>query len=179
MSDIAVYWFRDDLRLNDLAGLSAAAERGPVVALYIWDEKVSEEWRIGSASRWWLHKSLAALEAALNEQGIPLTLRSGNTATVLEDVCRSVNAKAVYCSRQYQPWAGQLEQSLRDSLSQHDVEFKRYPGTLLHEPEAVATGAGTPFKVFTPFLAGVFTASRTTDAIGHTHTLSLPDTRAV
>ena len=95
MSDIAIYWFRDDLRLNDLAGLSAAAERGPVVALYIWDEKVSEEWRIGSASRWWLHKSLAALEAALTEQGIPLTLRSGNTATVLEEVCRSVNAKAV------------------------------------------------------------------------------------
>jgi len=151
MSDIAIYWFRDDLRLNDLAGLSAAAERGPVVALYIWDEKVSEEWRIESASRWWLHKSLAALEAALTEQGIPLTLRSGNTATVLEEVCRSVNAKAVYCSRQYQPWAGQLEQSLRDKLSQHDVALKRYPGTLLHEPEAVATGAGTPFKVFTPF----------------------------
>ena len=101
MSDIAIYWFRDDLRLNDLAGLSAAAERGPVVALYIWDEKVSEEWRIGSASRWWLHKSLAALEAALTEQGIPLTLRSGNTATVLEEVCRSVNAKGAYCSRQY------------------------------------------------------------------------------
>ena len=132
MSDIAIYWFRDDLRLNDLAGLSAAAERGPVVALYIWDEKVSEEWRIGSASRWWLHKSLAALEAALAEQGIPLTLRSGNTATVLEEVCRSVNATAVYCSRQYQPWAGQLEQSLRESLNQHDVELKRYPGTLLH-----------------------------------------------
>ena len=29
MSDIAVYWFRDDLRLNDLAGLSAAAEARP------------------------------------------------------------------------------------------------------------------------------------------------------
>ena len=47
MSDIAIYWFRDDLRLNDLAGLSAAAERGPVVALYIWDDKVSEEWLQG------------------------------------------------------------------------------------------------------------------------------------
>ena len=64
MSDIAIYWFRDDLRLHDLAGLTAAAERGPVVALYIWDDKVSEEWPIGGASRWWLHTSLVAREAA-------------------------------------------------------------------------------------------------------------------
>ena len=55
MSDIAIYWFRDDLRLHDLAGLAAAAERGPVVALYIWDDKVTEEWSLGSACRWWLY----------------------------------------------------------------------------------------------------------------------------
>ena len=122
MSDIAIYWFRDDLRLNDLAGLAAAAERGPLVALYIWDEKVSEEWPIGSASRWWLHKSLAALETALNDQGVALTLRSGNTATVLAEVCRSVNASAVYCSRHYQPWAGELEHTLHERLHQQHVE---------------------------------------------------------
>ena len=72
MSDIAIYWFRDDLRLNDLAGLAAAAERGPVVALYIWDDKVSEEWSHRECQSMVAPQEPRALEAALNEQGITL-----------------------------------------------------------------------------------------------------------
>ena len=28
MADVSIYWFRDDLRLSDLPGLQAAADRG-------------------------------------------------------------------------------------------------------------------------------------------------------
>ena len=62
-----------------------------------------------------------------------------------------MRASTVYCSRHYQPWSASLEQTLKDKLTEADVTLKRYPGTLLHEPENVATGGGTPFKVFTPF----------------------------
>ncbi len=90
-----------------------------------------------------------------------------------------MNATAVYCSRQYQPWAGELEHALRDALNQHDVELKRYPGTLLHEPEAVATGAGTPFKVFTPFWRACLRRPDPQMPLGTPYTHPLPDTRAV
>ena len=55
MSAISIYWFRDDLRLSDLPGFKAAAEAGPVIPVYILDTELGEEWRLGSASRWWLH----------------------------------------------------------------------------------------------------------------------------
>ena len=45
----------------------------------------------------------------------------------------------------------ELETALYENLSDKGVILKRYSGTLLHEPEDVATGGGTPFKVFTPF----------------------------
>ena len=58
----AIVWFRDDLRLSDNPALAAAAESGaPLVGLYVLDDAAMGEWRLGAASRWWLHYSLASL----------------------------------------------------------------------------------------------------------------------
>ena len=151
MAEVSLYWFRDDLRLTDLPGLTAAASTGPVVPIFIRDSDLGEEWRIGSASQWWLHHSLVALQHSLAEQGLELILRSGQTVEVLTRLAQEVGATAVFCSRHYQPWSENLEKTLKDSLSEIGIKLRRYPGTLLHEPEDVATGGGTPFKVFTPF----------------------------
>ena len=75
MADVSIYWFRDDLRLSDLPGLQAAAGRGAVIPVYGLDEQLGEHWRIGSASRWWLHTSLTALQDGLSAQGSELILR--------------------------------------------------------------------------------------------------------
>jgi len=151
MADVSIYWFRDDLRLTDLPGLQAAAKAGPVLPVFILDPDLGDPWTLGGASCWWLHHSLTALHAALTEQGVELILRSGKPATVLAELATEIGASTVYCSRHYQPWSSALEISVRDALSDAGAVLKRFPGTLLHEPEDVATGGGTPFKVFTPF----------------------------
>ena len=151
MADVSIYWFRDDLRLADLPGLAAAAQAGPVVPVFIRVPGLGGEGSPGGASRWWLHHSLVALQTNLADQGIDLTLRSGATAEVLAELASEVGAERVYCSRHYQPWSETLEKSVLDRLSTIGATLKRYPGTLLFEPEDVATGGGTPFKVFTPF----------------------------
>ena len=151
MPDISLYWFRDDLRLSDLPALSAAASRGLVLPIYVRDAELGGHWKPGSASQWWLHHSLDRLQKDLAALAMPLILRSGDTETILSQVAQETGATRVYCSRQYQPWAGELERKLHDTLAATGIELKRYPGTLLHEPEDIATGSGTPFKVFTPF----------------------------
>lgn len=151
MADVSIYWFRDDLRLTDLPGLQAAANAGPVLPVFVLDPDLGDPWTLGGASRWWLHHSLKALQTALSEQGIELILRTGKPAAVLATLAKEINAKTVHCSRHYQPWSHELEVSVRDALADVGATLKRFPGTLLHEPEDVATGGGTPFKVFTPF----------------------------
>ena len=143
MADISIYWFRDDLRLSDLPGLAAAASAGPVVPVFVRDSKLGGDWSMASASQWWLHHSLVALQHGLAENGLELVLRSGSTVDVLTALAKEVRATTVYCSRHYQPWSASLEQTLKDKLSETDVTLKRYPGTLLHEPENVATGGAS------------------------------------
>ncbi len=70
---------------------------------------------------------------------------------VIADVAKEIGAQAVYATRSYEPWARDLENAVHNRLASKGVEFKRYAGPLLHEPDRLQTKAGDPFKVYTPF----------------------------
>jgi deoxyribodipyrimidine photo-lyase len=147
-----IVWFRNDLRLADNSALcAAAAGAGPIVPVYIHDPEAAGRWAPGSASRWWLHHSLSALSGALGDMGASLVLRRGPAEKVLATLTAEVDARAIYFSRGYEPWARAQEDRVKAGLSGGEVEIKRFAGALLREPEEVRTKAGDPFKVYTPF----------------------------
>ena len=150
MSNTSIVLFRQDLRLHDHAALSAAiAAKQRILALYILDED-DKQWPIGSASRWWLHHSLAALNRSLKDYGGKLYLRCGDTLSHLEEIILAVDADKLFISRGYEPRARQIEEAIHERLHEQ-LEVKRYGGYLLFEPEQVETAQGQPYKVFTPF----------------------------
>ncbi|MEM6582448.1 MAG: deoxyribodipyrimidine photo-lyase [Pseudomonadota bacterium] len=152
MTQAIIYWYRQDLRTHDLAGLRAAAATGmPVIPCYILDDEAPEESALGAASRWWLHHSLVSLASDIEELGGTLVLRRGQTLAVLEELLAETGAQTIYCSRVYEPWADRIEKQLYDRFEALGVTFKRYPGSLLFEPDQILTGSNAPFKVFTPF----------------------------
>lgn len=147
-----IVWFRNDLRLRDHPALAAAASCGrPIIALYVLDDAAAGAWARGAASRWWLHHSLSRLQEQLRAVGGCLVLRRGDTAAIIDDVVRQVEAKAVYCSRAFEPWAAALEGNVRADLAKQDVAVKRFAGALLHDPDQLLTKSGGPYKVYTPF----------------------------
>jgi len=90
-------WFRQDLRLQDNPALHAALARGgPIVPVYILDEAGEGRWPAGGATRWWLHQTLGALDAALRTRGSRLVLARGESGRVLADLARATGAEAVY-----------------------------------------------------------------------------------
>jgi len=152
MKNPVIYWFRQDLRLRDLPGLSAALAAGrPVLACYILDEESPGVWRMGGASRWWLHHSLTALGSEIEALGGQLYLTRGRPEGILADLAVQSGADLICCSRQYEPWARQLEEDLHGALGSRGVTLKRYGGSVLWEPDTLSNLAGQPFKVFTPF----------------------------
>ncbi|TQV72624.1 deoxyribodipyrimidine photo-lyase [Exilibacterium tricleocarpae] len=152
MKQPIIYWFRQDLRLHDNPGLRAAVKTGhPILAVYVLDDETPGQWCHGGAARWWLHHSLAALQQTLKDRGGRLILRRGAAQAELLRLVDEVDACGVYFSRQYEPFAAQVEQGLHAELSARGIEVKRFGGYLLFEPEQLRTQAGEPFKVFTPY----------------------------
>jgi deoxyribodipyrimidine photo-lyase len=144
--DPAIAWFRRNLRLTDNRAWLAACQSGrPVIAVYISDELDS-----GGASRWWLHGSLASLRDSLAEHGFDLVIRSGDPVENLQDIIAKSGARALFCSRRFEPEARRQEKRLREALSD-EVERHVYDDFLLRHPKIIKTGGGSPYRVFTPF----------------------------
>ena len=147
-----ILWFRQDLRLADHPALTAAVATGqPILPLYVLDDDTPGRWRLGGASRWWLHQSLASLGRALAERGAPLLLRRGVATTVILDLVRATDAVGVYFTRQVEPWWREGERVLEAELPRRGVTVKGFAGATLFKPETVLSEQGTPFKVFSPF----------------------------
>jgi len=148
----AIVWLRQDLRIGDNPALAAAvASKRPVVVLFVLDDETPGRWRLGGASRWWLHHSLEAFSRDLKAKGCSLVLRRGRGDAVLLELARECGAGAVFWNRCYEPYAVARDKALKQALAAQGVEVESFSGALMYEPWGVTTKSGEPFKVFTPF----------------------------
>ncbi len=150
-----IFWFRDDLRLADNPGLSAAVATGqPVILLYLLDETTEGVRPPGAAALWWLDKSLRALSADIEQRGGRLNLRRGAAADVLPAIAVRTKASQIFWNRRYGA-ARNADAALKAALNSSGVEVRSFKANLLVEPfEFSAERGRSPaggYKVFTPF----------------------------
>ncbi|MFC3581477.1 cryptochrome/photolyase family protein [Sphingomonas hylomeconis] len=146
MTDPTLLWLRRDLRLADHAALLAAVDEGPVIPIYILDDDTPKHRKMGGASRWWLHHSLASLDKKLRDKGARLILRRGVAAEVLAELAEQTGAKRVHCLSHYEPWWRNAEHAVARKL-----DLVCHDGNYLSPPGTITTGAGQPYKIYTPF----------------------------
>ena len=63
----SIYWFRQDLRLNDNPALTASVKNGTIIPIYILDNYNGKDHKMGEASRLWLHYSLTELSTEIKK----------------------------------------------------------------------------------------------------------------
>lgn len=143
-----IMWFRQDLRLADNPALTAACQHGEVVPIYILDDANAGEHKMGGASRWWLHHSLASLNNSLANH---LNLFKGDPKPLLTQLIDAYDIEAVYWNRCYEPWRIQRDTKLKQYLTEMGIEVHSSNGSLLWEPWENLKADGNPYRVFTPF----------------------------
>ncbi|MET0370198.1 MAG: deoxyribodipyrimidine photo-lyase [Sphingobium sp.] len=146
MSQSVILWLRQDLRLSDQAALVAAAQEGPIVPVYVLDDNAPGPWTMGGASRWWLHHSLSALDAALRARASRLILRRGDCVEEIGRLAASLGTRRVHALAHYEPWWMKAEDKLA-----HMLDLVLHEGMLLLPPGTVSTGGGGLYRIYTPF----------------------------
>jgi deoxyribodipyrimidine photo-lyase len=154
---VALHWLRNDLRLDDNPGLSAAAEAERLVTVFI-DETTPELRPRGGASGWFLHHALAALNASLQAAGGALVILRGDPRDLIPRLASDLGATRVTWNRRYGAAERAVDASVKSGLKDQGVEALSFNGHLLYEPMEVKSQAGGPMRVFTPF----WKAARTT-----------------
>lgn len=151
-TDATLVWFRQDLRLGDNPALLAALHRsGPIIPVFIWAPDEEGRWPLGAASRWWLHQSLAQLDASLRRLGSRLIIRRGPTLDTLRTLLDQTGTTAVFWNRRYEPAVIERDSRVKAALKKDGRIAESFNGSLLFEPWTVQTQQGKPYQVFTPF----------------------------
>jgi deoxyribodipyrimidine photo-lyase len=146
-----IVWFRRDLRLADNPALHFALASGrPVLAVYILDEDPRSR-PLGGAQRWWLDRSLRALSDDVARLGGRLILRRGAPARVLAELIAETGATGVYWNRLYDAGSIDRDSRIKADLIARGLDCRSFNAALLIEPWDIATDAGEPYSVFSPF----------------------------
>lgn len=142
----SVLWFRRDLRIADHPALSAAADAGDVVPLFVVDPAL---WRpSGPSRRLWLAASLRALGADLPHG---LVVRHGDPRTVVPEFAAEVGAGSVHVTADTNPYGRRRDRAVATALSGDGRRLVPAGTPYAVGPGSILNGSGEPYKVFTPF----------------------------
>jgi len=148
----SIVWFRLDLRLADNPALQAGIEGGAaVLPVFIYAPEEESPWAPGAASRWWLHQSLASLNASLRVLDSRLIIRRGPALESLLALVGETGAAAVFWNRRYEPAVLARDSEIKERLLSRGLAAESFNGALLHEPWTIRNQSGKPFQVFTRF----------------------------
>lgn len=162
-------WFRRDLRLADNPALVDACNPGPdsgpdtdgtgdrtgdggVLPLFVLDPAL---WGpAGISRRWYLSRSLTALDASLAQQGGGLSVREGDPVHEVVAAAQEVGAGRVHIAADYGPYGRQRDLDVEQALGEAGIELVRTGSPYAVAPDRVKNGSGRPYQVFTPFSRG-------------------------
>lgn len=145
-------WLRDDLRLDDNPALAHAVSLGnPLTVIYVLDEASPGFRALGGAAKWWLHHSLTHLAADLEAAGSRLLLRRGSAAGIIRRLAGETGATALLWNRRYGGPERAVDAGVKSWAADQGISAASFQANLMFEPWTVRTGAGGPYKVFTPF----------------------------
>ncbi|MFB6069345.1 MAG: deoxyribodipyrimidine photo-lyase [Halobacterium sp.] len=141
-----LHWHRRDLRASDNRGLAAAADDGPVVPVFVFDDEL-----LAHASpprvRFMLD-ALDSLRATYRERGSDLVVARGDPREVLPALVDDYDADGVTWNRDYSGLARERDDAVRDALA---VPVETFHDALLHEPGSITTNAGDTYSVYSYF----------------------------
>ncbi len=152
MPKTAILWLRRDLRLSDNPALAAATARCErVLPLYIHAPEEESPWAPGGASRWWLHHSLAALDAQLRGRGSRLAIAQGPALDSLLRIAAAAGATEIFWNRLYGPATRERDSRIKATLRDRGLGCESHNALLLREPWDLLTGSREPYRVYSAF----------------------------
>ncbi len=151
-AELAVFWFRRDLRLEDNAGLSAALNSGhQVLPIFIFDTDILENLPKDDARVSFIYNSLLNIHNELAEEGGALLIKHGKPIEVWNQLLQEYPIKKVFFNKDYEPYATKRDQEITDLLASKGVVAYAHKDQVIFERSEVTKDDGKPYTVYTPY----------------------------
>lgn len=151
---VSIFWFRRDLRLHDNVGLYHALNADhPVLPIFIFDTEILQSLPENDARVSFIYESLKALQKNLEENyGSSIAIYHGKPLDTFRTLLNQFDIQAVYCNRDYEPYAQKRDGKIKDELDLGNIEFKSFKDQVIFEKDEIVKGDATPYVVYTPYM---------------------------
>ncbi len=150
---IAIFWFRRDLRIEDNAALFHALKSGsPVLPIFIFDTYILDKLVDKSDPRiTFIHQALSQINLKLKEIGSTLLVFYGKPEEVWKEIIKNYNVKYVFANHDYEPYALERELQISNLLSSYQIPFHTFKDQCIFEKSEIVKDDQKPYTVFTPY----------------------------
>ena len=116
--EVALFWFRRDLRLEDNHGLYKALTSGySVIPIFIFDREILRELPENDPRLSFIHQEVQKLNSTLKtDYGSGVGMYSGTPLQIIAELVSSWNIKAVFTNRDYEPYARHRDSEIAEFL---------------------------------------------------------------
>jgi deoxyribodipyrimidine photo-lyase len=143
--------FTRDLRLDDHAGLAAAARASQVVPVVVIDPATTGDLRRSPRRAAYYCGALAALERAIAARGGRLIIRRGRTAATLRALARATAARRIVWSAAYDAQGARADRDVQAALEESGLRVVLAHDAPVVAPEETSTER-RGYRAFVPYL---------------------------
>jgi deoxyribodipyrimidine photo-lyase len=150
--EVAFFWFRRDLRLEDNVGLFHALEsKYPVIPLFIFDEAILDSLPKNDSRVSFIHESLSKINSQLQVTGSSLLVKKGKTQEVWQALLEEFDVKEVFFNKDYEPYAIKRDLAIGDLLQANKTKCFSFKDQVIFEEKEITKADGLPYTVYTPY----------------------------
>ena len=153
MKEVAVFWFRRDLRLNDNPGLyHALRSDNAVLPIFIFDENILSKLDDKQDRRVdFIHRQLTEMRAEMKTLGSDMMVFHGTPLEVYKKLIERYDIKTVFTNHDYEPYAKQRDAAVSDLLKENGIGFSTFKDQCILEKDEVLKDDGDPYTVYSPY----------------------------
>lgn len=149
----AIYRFTRDLRLDDHAGLAAAASAGEVLPVLIVDRAMHARLAASPRRAAFFCDAVRSLDADLRARGSHLIVRRGSAAQTLRSLARAADASTVAWSASFDAAGMQADEHLQSQLEEAGLRAIVAPDAPALTPEETTAARPSPGDGYLSFPA--------------------------
>ena len=150
---MVIHWFRRDLRLHDNTALHhAIIQNEAVQCIFIFDRQILDKLEDKDDARvTFIYDQLLQIQQELENLGSNLLIYYGKPSDVWKKIIATHSPTAVYANKDYEPYAKERDQEIKELLSHQQIEFHTFKDHVIFEEDEIVKEDGNPYVVFTPY----------------------------
>lgn len=150
--EIAVCWFRRDLRLDDNCALYHALKSDySVLPLFIFDDEILDELPKNDIRVSFIHSTLEKINETLKSIGSSLYIKKGSVQTIWNSLFTEFNIKEVYFNKDYEPYAIKRDFAVKNICKKNNCAVFTFKDQVIFEENDILKQDNSPYTVFTPY----------------------------